>query len=81
MHTVKPVKTATLKKTENWFLRPIIASCRSKVSQNAPRGAFCNTFNLHQATICHKDLCFVYFRVAVLHRFYSSSSPHTYIAS
>ena len=25
------------------------------------RGAFCNTFDLHSATICHKDLCFVYF--------------------
>ena len=23
--------------------------------------AFCNTFDLHLATICHKDLCFVYF--------------------
>ena len=34
-------------KTENWLLRPIIASCRSKVLQNAPRGAFCNTFDLH----------------------------------
>ena len=25
----------------------IIAYCRSKVLQNAPRGAFCNTFDLH----------------------------------
>ena len=31
-----------LKKTKNWFLRPIIAYCRSKVLQNAPRGALCN---------------------------------------
>ena len=34
---------ATLKKTENWFSIPIRAYCRSKVLQNAPRGAFCNT--------------------------------------
>ena len=33
------------------------------------RGAFCNTFYLHLATICHKDLYFVYFPVVVLHRF------------
>ena len=36
---------------------------------NVPRGAFCNTFDLHLATICHIDLCFVRFWVAVLHRF------------
>ena len=35
------------------MLRPIIVYCRSKVLQNAPRGAFCNTFGLHYATICH----------------------------
>ena len=29
------------------FKTNIIASCRSKVLQNAPRGAFCNTFDLH----------------------------------
>ena len=38
---------ATLKKNENWFSRPIIAKCRSKVLQNTPRGAFCKTFYLH----------------------------------
>ena len=27
-------------------------------------GAFCNTLDLHEATICHKDLCFVSFWVA-----------------
>ena len=54
-------KTATLKKNESWVSTPIIAYCRSKVLQNAPRGAFCNTLDLHQAAICHQDLCFVYF--------------------
>ena len=48
-------------KTVNWFLRPIIAKCRSKVLQNAPKGAFCNTFYLQYATICHSGLCSVYF--------------------
>ena len=28
------------------------------------------TFDLHSATVCHLELCFDYFRVAVLHRFY-----------
>ena len=38
---------ATLKKkTKNWFSRPIIAYCRSKVLQNAPRehSAILSTF-------------------------------------
>ena len=30
-------------------------------TQNAPSGAFCNTFDLHLATICDQDVCFVYF--------------------
>ena len=30
-------KTAILKKTKNWSIRLIIAKCRSKVLQNAPR--------------------------------------------
>ena len=36
---VKPVliKRPLKKKTKNWFSRPIIAKCRSKVLQNAPR--------------------------------------------
>ena len=32
-------KTATLKKAQNCFSRPIIAKCRSNVLHNAPRGA------------------------------------------
>ena len=37
---------ATLKKTTNWFSRPIIAQCRSEVLQNAPRehSAILSTF-------------------------------------
>ena len=37
-------------------------------------GAFCNTFDLHLATICQYDLYFVYFSVAVLHRLYCIST-------
>ena len=34
-------------KDQKWSSRPSIAQCRSKVFQNAPKGAFCNTFDLH----------------------------------
>ena len=48
------LKQPLKKKTENWFSRPIIAYCRSKVLQNAPKGEFCNTFDLHKATFVFK---------------------------
>ena len=41
------LKRSLKKEDQNWFSRPIIALCRSKVLQNAPRGAFCNPFHLH----------------------------------
>ena len=34
------------KMTKNWFSKTIIASCRSNVLQNFPRGAFCKTVDL-----------------------------------
>ena len=34
-------KTATLKKTKNWFSRPVMQV------KSIAKGAFCNTFNLH----------------------------------
>ena len=37
------------------------------------RGAFCNTFNLHKAAICHLGFCFVYFLVTVYRGFTASS--------
>ena len=41
-------KAATEKKTQNWFSRlQIIAYCRSKALQNAPKGALCNTLDVH----------------------------------
>ena len=42
----------------------------SKVLQNAPLGAFCNTFELHQAIISPENKFVVSLRVGVLHRFY-----------
>ena len=36
--TVKPVLSGHSKRRPKWFSRPIIAYCRSKVLQNAPRG-------------------------------------------
>ena len=40
-------KAATQKEDQKVFLVTIIASCRSKVLQNTPRGAFCKTLDLH----------------------------------
>ena len=48
------------------------------VWQNAPSGAFCNTFNILYGTICHSDLCYVCFWVAVLLRFYCISINKVY---
>ena len=45
--TGKPALSSHLKEDKNWFSRPVIAYCMSKVLQNAPRGAFCNSFGLH----------------------------------
>ena len=38
--------------------------------QNAPLGAFCNTFDLHSAIIGLEKQFSVFLRVVVLHRFY-----------
>ena len=38
--------------------------------QNAPLGAFCNTFDLHSAIIGLENQFVVFLRVAVSHRFY-----------
>ena len=45
---LNPCKTTTLKKTQNWFPRPIIAYCRSKVLQN---DAILSTFAKQQFVI------------------------------
>ena len=64
LNTVNPVKKVTLKKITNWFTRPIIAKCKSQVLQIAPRGAFCNTSDLHLSYRMSLGF-FVYFWVAV----------------
>ena len=50
----------------------MVAKWRSKVLQNAPLGAFCNTFDLHYAIVGLENQFVVFLRVAVLHRFYCS---------
>ena len=40
--------------------------------QNAPLGAFCNTFDLHKVIIGLENQFWFFLRVAVLHRFYYS---------
>ena len=44
-----------------------------KVLQNAPKEAFCNTFNLHKAIIGIENQFLVFLRVAVLRRFFCIS--------
>ena len=41
------LKRSLKKKTKIGFQEQLLLKCRSKVLQNAPRGAFCNTFDLH----------------------------------
>ena len=43
-HFANLCKIATLKKTVNWFSRPIITLCRAKVLQNAPKGGILQYF-------------------------------------
>ena len=44
VYTIKTcVKRPLSKRPKSVFSRPIIVLCMSKVLQNAPRGAFCNT--------------------------------------
>ena len=42
--------------------------------QNAPFGAFCNTFDLHYAIIGLPNQFVVFLRVAVPHRFYCTAN-------
>ena len=55
----------------------MVAECRSKVLQNAPLGAFCNTFDLHYALIGLENQFLVFLRVAVLPRFYCTLNIQT----
>ena len=55
--TVKPVLSGHSKRRPKLVLKTDYHLMQVK-------RAFCNTFVLHLATICLKDLCFFYFRVA-----------------
>ena len=44
--------------------------------QNAPLGAFCNTFDLHKAIIGLENQFVAFLRVAVLDRFYCTFTIH-----
>ena len=46
-----------------------VASRRSRVLQNAPLGAFCNTFDLHLAIISLENQLFAFMIVAVFTEF------------
>ena len=59
--TVKPVLSGHSKRTPKLVLNTDYRLTQVKILQNAPKGAFCNTFDLYQATICLSDLLFVYF--------------------
>ena len=45
--TVKPVKNGHSQKDQKLFFKTNYHLMQVKVLQNAPRGAFCNTFDLH----------------------------------
>ena len=66
--TVKPVLSnhSKIDKTkifyDKWYLNEGRKYCRMlPLLQNAPRGAFCNTFDLHQVIIGHGNQFFVFF--------------------
>ena len=47
----------------------MVTKWRSKVLQNAPIGAFCNTFDLRLAIIRLENQFMVFLRAAILHMF------------
>ena len=47
VYTVKPVFNGHSQKHKKLVFKPNYPLSRSKVLQNAPKGAFCNTFDLH----------------------------------
>ena len=70
MYTVKPVLSGHSNIDKTKFLMANCSLLRSKVLQNAPLGAFCNTFDLHSAIKSLENHFLIVFRVAVLDRFY-----------
>ena len=76
MYTVKPVLSGHSNIDKTKFLMTNCTLMRSKVLQNAPllqnapRGAFCNTFDLHSAIKSLENHFLIVFRVAISDRFY-----------
>ena len=68
-YTVKPVSSGH-SKIDKKVLQADGRLCRSNVLQNAPPGAFCNTFDLHLTMVGLVNQFSVRLRVAVLSRFY-----------
>ena len=82
LNTVKPVQNNHSKNTKNWVSRPISLNAGQKycrMLQGGEHSAILLTFII--ATICHLDLCFIYFWVAVFDRFYCSLVLDTFIWS
>ena len=53
LNTEKTVLSSHSKRRSKLVSKTDYRLCRSKVLQNSPRGAFCNTFDLHWATNYH----------------------------
>ena len=50
--TVKPVLSGHSKRTPKIGVQYRLSLNADQVLQNAPKGAFCNTFDLHLPTVC-----------------------------
>ena len=61
-HTVKPVLSGHSKKDKTKILITNGSLMKVKVLQNAPLGAFCNTFDLHQAIISLENQLGLHFK-------------------
>ena len=63
-HTMKPVLNGHSKIDKANVLKPCGSLMQVKVFQNAPLGAFCNTFDLHLAIIGLENHFLVFLSVA-----------------
>ena len=59
--TVKPVLSGHSKEDLKFVFKIDYRLMQFKNIAECSKRAFCSTFDLHLPTICHEDLCFVYF--------------------
>ena len=59
--TNKTCLKRSLKEDQKWIFKTDYRLMQVKSIAECSKRTFYNTFDLHKATICHKDLCFVYF--------------------